>query len=239
MKLICYLSNGYPSIKESVDMAAHYVEAGCDIIEVDLPARDPYLEGELIASRMSGALRACNDYDRFMEAAVAIKANHPDVAVLLLVYEETIREIGPARFIDFCLKNDMRDLIVVGHDPESLKEHMIARGLRVSCYVRFNLPEEEVAAALRSNGFVYMQAKPISCAVDPAYPTLKDCIAQLRKRGIDRNIYCGVGVYTPEDVAMVRESGGDGVFVGSAILKTTNDLPRMREVIRRFKDATA
>ena len=32
MKLICYLSNGYPSIEASIEMAKTYVEAGCDII---------------------------------------------------------------------------------------------------------------------------------------------------------------------------------------------------------------
>ncbi|MEG1437329.1 MAG: tryptophan synthase subunit alpha, partial [Oscillospiraceae bacterium] len=29
MKLICYLSNGYPSIESSIKMAKDYVEAGC------------------------------------------------------------------------------------------------------------------------------------------------------------------------------------------------------------------
>jgi tryptophan synthase alpha chain len=32
MKLICYLSMGYPSIEHSIKIAKEYVKAGCDII---------------------------------------------------------------------------------------------------------------------------------------------------------------------------------------------------------------
>jgi tryptophan synthase alpha chain len=237
MKLICYLSNGYPSIEESEAMADEYVAAGCDVIEIDLPAREPYLEGELIASRMAGALRACADYRAFMDAAARIRKRHPGITVLLLAYDATIREIGVAPFVEFCLANDMRDLILVGRNVEPLKEELIGRGLRVTCYVQFHVPEAEVSAACDSNAFVYLQSKPMTGNVNPSYPTLADCIRHLRGRGITRPIYCGVGVYAPADVEAVKSSGGDGVFVGSAIFKCGNDRARVREVIGRFKTA--
>jgi tryptophan synthase alpha chain len=237
MKLICYLSNGYPSIEESEAMADEYVAAGCDVIEIDLPTREPYLEGELIASRMAGALRACPDYRQFMDAAARIRKRHLMITMLLLAYEATIREIGVASFVEFCLANDMRDLILVGRNVEPLKEELIGRGLRVTCYVQFHLPEDEVTAACGSNAFVYLQSKPMAGNVNLSYPTLADCIRYLRSRGITRPIYCGVGVYSPADVASVKASGGDGVFVGSAILKCGNDRTQVREIIGRFKAA--
>lgn len=65
MNLICYLCNGYPSIEKSVEMAKLYEQAGCDIIEIDFPSRNPYLESELIQSRMAKALEACDDYSGY------------------------------------------------------------------------------------------------------------------------------------------------------------------------------
>jgi tryptophan synthase alpha chain len=239
VKLICYLSNGYPSIEESEAMAEEYAAAGCDVIEIDLPARDPYFEGELIASRMASALRASSDYRIFMDAAARIRKRHPAITVLLLAYDATIREIGIGPFVEFSLANDMRDLILVGRDVAPLKEELIGRGLRVTCYVQFHLPEDEVTAACASNAFVYLQSKPMAGNVNAAYPRLVDCIRYLRGRGITRPIYCGVGVSAPDDVAVVKESGGDGVFVGSAILKCGNDRARVREVIGRFKAAAS
>ena len=67
------------------------------------------------------------------------------------------------------------------------------------------------------------------------YPTLKDCVEYLRSCGIERPIYCGVGVHAPEDVRLVREAGGDAAFVGSTILKLHENIPAMKEKIREFK----
>ena len=237
MRLICYLSNGYPSIDSSVDMAKKYVEAGCDIIEVDFPSPDPYLEGEYIASRMHKALEACSDYDKYMDGIVKIKRDLPDTKIILLMYEDTLIQIGVEKFINYCKNNGFADLILVGLKDEVVKNRCIEAGIAVSCYVQFNMDENEIDVAKNSNGFVYMQAKPINIDVNPAFPTLKDCIAKLRAEGISREIYCGVGIYTPEDIRMAKEAGADGVFVGSTILKLQQDVPQMQQVIRSLKEA--
>lgn len=235
MKLICYLSNGYPTIEDSVEMAKRYVEAGCDIIEVDFPSSDPYLEGEYISSRMAHALEACSDYEKYMEGIKQIKEDLPQTQHILLAYENTVCDIGVEKFIQFCKENGLTDLILVGLKDQTVKNRIIENGLKVSCYVQFHMDEKEIEIAKNSNGFVYMQAKPINVEVNPAYPTLKDCIAKLRAEGIDREIYCGVGIYTPEDIRMAKEAGADAVFVGSTILKAQDDIPNMQRIIRELK----
>lgn len=235
MKLICYLSNGYPTIESSITMAKEYIEAGCDIIEVDFPSSDPYLEGEFIADRMKQALAACKDYDKYMAGILKIKNNHPGTKFILLSYENTILEIGVERFIKFCTDNDIKDLIYVGSHNEDIKNRMIESGIKISCYVQFHMDEQEIKAALESNGFVYMQAKPTTNNVNPDFPALKDCIDHLKKLGVKREIYCGVGIYAPEDIKMAKEAGADGVFVGSTVLKLHTDIPKMKETIALFK----
>ncbi len=235
MKLICYLSNGYPTIESSIEMAENYIQAGCDIIEVDFPSSDPYLEGEYIANRMKEALEACKDYSRYMEGIIKIKNSHPGAKFILLSYENTILEIGLERFVKFCTDNNLKDLIYVGSHNEEVKSKLIENGIKISCYVQFHMDEAEVQSARLSNGFVYMQAKPTTNNVNPEYPTLKHCIDHLKAQGIEREIYCGVGIYTPEDIQMAREAGADGVFVGSTVLKLHNDIPKMKETIALFK----
>lgn len=237
MKLICYLSNGYPSIEAAVDVAADYVEAGCDIIEVDFPAANPFLEGEYIAARMKAALESCDDYGKYMEGIKRMKDNHPGIKFIIVVYESTITSVGTACFLDFCVRNNIYDIIYVGGDDQQIKNELINNGMKISCYVQFHMPEEEIKAALESNGFVYMQAKPTGNNINPEYPTLKDCISELKRRGIDREIYAGVGIYTTEDVQMAKAAGADAVFVGSTILKLQNDIPKMKETISSFKKA--
>ncbi len=235
-EVILYLSNGYPTIESSIRTAKEYADAGCTMIEIDFPSHHPYLEGEMIAGRMKKALEACDDYDRYMEEIIKVHQSLPKVKLLVLVYENTVLEIGEDKFIEFCLENELRDVILVGLSDQRMKENFIRKGLRVSCYVQFQMLKEEVSSAVASNGFVYMQAKPASGQgyVNEKYATLKDCITHLRGQGIDRPIYCGVGVHDPSDVAMVKQAGGDGAFVGSAILKLQENLPAMKDKIREF-----
>jgi tryptophan synthase alpha chain len=235
MELICYLSNGYPTIADSIAVADIYAQAGCDAIEVDFPGRNPYLESEYIAGRMVQALEHCGDYGSYMDGIVRIKVKQPALHFIILLYEDTLLEIGYERFLAFCKKNGFQDLILVGQKDEVNNKRLIKDDMRVSCYVQFELSDEEVEQAKNSNGFVYMQAKPVSGKIKEGYPALKDCIAYLRQQGIHRPIYCGVGIHSPEDVTMAKEAGADGVFVGSSILRLHNDHDTLIRTIRNFK----
>ncbi len=235
MEIILYLSNGYPTLESSYQTAIEYADAGCRMMEIDFPSRDPYLEGEYIAGRMAKALEVCDDYEKYMESMVRIKERLSEVHFLVLAYENTIEEIGTERFIDFCKENGFEDVLMVGLKDETIKNKIMESGLKVSCYVQFHMLPEEIESARASNGFVYMQAKPTG-NINSDYPTLKDCIRHLRDCGIKRPIYCGVGVHAPEDVKMVKEAGGDAAFVGSTILKLHEDVPAMKDMIRRYKE---
>lgn len=235
MKLICYLSNGYPTIEDTIVRCGVYAAAGADIIEVDLPARNPYLESPLIAGRMKASLGICGSYEEYLQGIKRMKELYPHQQFLIVVYEETIHEIGVEKYIDFCLANEILDIIVVGSEDKLLKQKLIDKGICVSCYIQFHMPVNELGEAMKSNGFVYLQAKSAGNNINPCYPTLKACIEHLREQGIMQNIYCGVGVHTLEDVTMVKSAGADGVFVGKVILEHDNDPEVLAETIKKFK----
>lgn len=235
MKLICYLSNGYPSIEECLKLAETYVEAGCDVIEIDFPAKNPYLENAFIQDRMAHALNLCADPEAYMDGLARLKARMPGTSFILVVYEATLKEIGYECFRDFLLCNGFLDIIYVGLESGEIKERLIRDGIRVSCYVQYDLPEDEVEHAQKSNGFVYLQARPTTGRVNEKYPALADLIGYLRAKGVDRPIYCGVGIHRPEDARMAREAGADAVFVGSSILKLYDDKEALIQKIREFK----
>lgn len=235
MNLIGYLSNGYPTIEDSYEMARQYIDAGCDMIEIDFPDPNPFLENALIQGRMAKALQNCADYDKYMDGMIRIKNDFPQAQFILLAYESTVKTIGAEKFARFATENGFYDLIFVGLTDETTKNYLISQGMKVSCYVQFHMPQNEIDFAMASNGFLYLQAKPTTGNINPAYPTLKDCIAHLRSLGVTAPIYCGVGVHAPEDMTLVKNAGGDGAFVGSAILKLHDDLAQLKKTIRAFK----
>ncbi|MCK4552568.1 MAG: tryptophan synthase subunit alpha, partial [Tenericutes bacterium] len=114
MKLICYLALGSPSLEQSKINADNYINAGCDVVEIDFPAKNPYLDSPYIQGRMAKALESCDDYLEYMKAIEDIKNKNPNTAFIVLTYEKTIKEIGLSKFIDFCNKNQLKDIICVG-----------------------------------------------------------------------------------------------------------------------------
>ena len=235
MEIILYLSNGYPTIEDSYQMVMEYADAGCKMIEIDFPSKDPYLESDFIKARMKKALEECDDYEKYMDSIVRMKKNLPDVSFLLLAYENTVEDMGVNRFISFCLDNDIKDILLVGLKDNVIKDQIIAAGIRVSCYVQYHLPQDEIERAKQSNGFVYLQARPYeNQEINDKYPELKDCVSYLKECGIKRPIYTGVGIHDPKDVKIAKEAGTDAAFVGSTILKLHDDIPAMKAKIREF-----
>ena len=237
MKTICYLSYGYPTIEHSLNMARVYCAAGCDMIEVSIPAKDPFLDPEYVAARMGDALAACSDYDVYLHKLEAFLCENPNIPVVLLMYEQTILEIGVEKLLEFCSRCGIGDLIYGGLRDNSVKQNLINAGMRISCPVTHQMLDEDVQSVLASNGFVYMEARPQK-PPKSGFETLEQCITHLRELGVTRPIYCGVGVRSPEDVRHVRISGGDGVFIGSTLIRLYNDEAALAQIIRNFKAET-
>ncbi len=232
-KIIGYLSFGYPTIDESIDRAEVYINAGCDILEVDIPTDNAFLDSEFIADRMKKSYEACKDYDKYFDGIKILKEKHPDVPVILLAYEHTVKDIGVDKFIKKCKEINAFDLIFVGLEDEVVKNKLIENGMKISCWVPFELPEENVASAVESNGFVYLQSKADG-KVKEGYETLDKCVNYLRERGFNNPIYCGVGVSTRDDIVRIEKAGADAAFVGSALLKQ-NTKEDITKYIRSLK----
>ncbi len=236
-KVICYLSNGYPSIKKTLETADLYVQGGCDIIEVDLPTDNPFLDNEFIGGRMSKAFKLDPNYDHYLDTIAKIRSKYPEKEMLIVLYEHSLTAIGVEKFTQFCLDHQTKDIILVGSETNDVKNRLMASGIKVSSYIQFHLPQEEIELARNSNGFIYLQAKSTGLEKEGCH-TLKDCIRYLRECRLEQRIYCGVGISTPEDVKMVTDSGGDGAFIGSAVLKRQDDPEELVRFIVQLKEAT-
>ncbi len=236
MRLICYLSNGYPTAHQAIELANQYFAGGADVIEVDIPARNPHLEGDFIRGRMLEALRLEPSYDVHLQSLAKMRANHQDKQFILLVYEHTIKEIGVQRFLTFLQDNRFSDIIYNECLHPEIRDTLIQHGINVATYIKRTLDQEDITTAKRMNGFIYLQAKGDA---HPQYPTLASARKYLiETEDFKRRIYAGVGIATPDDVAMVKEAGCDGVFVGSAILKLYDDPKSLKQTIHLLKQST-
>lgn len=239
LNLVCYSSLGYPTMEKSLEMIDRYVEAGAEMLELDIPSPDPYYESDVISRHMAAAYAACQDYDAYFDAILQIRSKYPRVGLQLALYENTMECIGIDKVVDFCKKAYIDGLIYVGNEHPEFQDKLLEGGIRIAVFVRYHMPEEEIQIARQSNGFIYLQAKPTyNNNVKPGYEKLADCVAYLRERGVLQDIYCGVGVYTPEDIRMIRDAKADGAYVGSVLLEMEDDVAGVQDLIRTMKAET-
>jgi tryptophan synthase alpha chain len=231
--VICYISLGYPSLEESLEIATTCVEGGAATLEIGWPTDNAFLDNDNISSRMKKSLEKCKDTESYFETILKMKQKNPSAKFIMLVYEHSVEEIGVDRFTQFCLENRINNIILVGNKDDQIKEELMEKGLKVSCYVPFHLPDKEVAEAKNSNGFVYLQSKS-SGEEKEGYETLEKCIKFLREQGINQPVYCGVGIYNKEDVRRVYNEGADGAFIGSSLLKKQDNLEELKEFIEEL-----
>lgn len=238
MDLIGYLSNGYPSEKETIDRAAAYIEGGCDVIEIDLPSNNPYIDGEMIQTRMKASYQNDPSLQSQAQTIKEIRSRFPSQRLFVLVYEETVIKFGLEAFIQLQKDCHTEAVILIAPSNDTVKKELEKNGIKVASYIRFHLPEEDILQAKDASGFIYLEATP-SQAPKAGFETLEKVIGYLRQElGTTRPIHCGVGISTLADVKMVKEAGADGVFVGSTILRIEDDKKELVDWLKLLKRET-
>ncbi len=236
-ELICYLNFGYPTIEDGIRAARDYVESGCTALQIDIPSRDPYLEHASIQDRMRYCLEHTPDYEAYFEGICRIREMYPDLKLVLMLYENTVKELGVERIIAFCKRAGITMSTFVGSD-DGIRRALTDSGVDIACYVQFHLPDDEVSFAKSSRMPTLLQVKSAG-KVKPGYDSFEKCLAYLRNVGIGGPVYASVGIKTPEDVRMVKRAGADGAFVGSVLMDAAGDEKALKRRIAGFIAASA
>ena len=235
LDLICYLSNGYPSHTQTLENAAAYIKGGCDVIEVDIPCDNPYIDGPLLQERMIASYHEDPSLKSHVDTIYKLRERFKSQRFILLAYEKTVQQIGVEAFIKIYHDNGIESLILVDTKSYDVKRELMKHDVKVVSYVPLEDNEQALEDAKASNGFVYLQAKS-STAKENA---LKCNIERLRSElEVGRKIYCGVGISTVSDIELLRLNKADGAFVGSAVFTKEGDLELMSDFIKELKSAT-
>lgn len=237
MKLIGYLTSGYPNLKRSYELAEYYIEGGCNMLEVSLPLVENQ-ETPFLSGLMQAAYAACPDYDAHLQALQAFCMRHSDIPVTILLYDKVARQIGPEKLARFCSACGIRDVNTAAPLSEDVKQALDARFIQVAGYIHYGLTVDSLQEARDTDGFVYVQAYPQpGQALLPDVQTTAQLIGKIRAAGIVNPLYCGGGIRTVAHAKTVRDAGADGVFLGSAIIELYDRPVALVETIRAYRDA--
>ncbi|MFV2022108.1 tryptophan synthase subunit alpha [Micromonospora sp. LOL_023] len=224
--LIGCMPAGFPTVDDSITAMRAMVEAGVDVIEVELPYSDPVMDGPVIQRAsdiaLAGGVRTA-DALRIIEAVAATGA-----PVVTMTYWNPIERYGVDAFARDLAAAGGTGLITPDLIPDEADEWLVASdayGLDRTFLVSPSSTDARLAMTVRHcRGFVYatalMGVTGARTQTSGAAPTL---VGRLREV-TDLPVGVGLGVGNGAQAAEVG-SFADGVIVGSALVRCLLDAP--------------
>lgn len=223
--LACYFALGDPLFDDAIRDI--YAASGVDIIELGLPAADPYLDGPDVAGAMARSIASGADPYARMDGMVrwlGAQAERP-AGVCMAYGDIDMTRIGAAT------RDGLDGLLIVGRNvrPDHRDIDRIAQvhGIRDCGLVPLGFSAQEADAACALDGYVMMQAaEGVTGPKDALDLRLGASIAQLKSAGVHRPILAGFGIGTAAQARAAIDLGADGVVIGSMCVRKVMQRPQ-------------
>ncbi len=235
--LVGCMPAGFPTIDDSIASMIAMSEAGCDVIEVELPYSDPVMDGPVIQKAsdiaLAGGIRT-RDTLKIIEAVSATGAT-----VVLMTYWNPIEKYGVNAFARDLAAAGATGMITPDLIPDEAQEwiaasdeHRIDRTFLVSP----SSTDERLAMTVgHCRGFVYATAlMGVTGARTSVSSQAPDLVARLRRVDPDLPVGVGLGVGTGAQAAEVA-GFADGVIVGSALIRCVLEAPDRATGLARLR----
>jgi tryptophan synthase alpha chain len=238
--LVGCMPAGFPTVDDSIASMIAMHEAGCDVIEVELPYSDPVMDGPVIQKASDIALAAgvrTRDTLRIIEAVAATGA-----PVVLMTYWNPIEKYGVNAFARDLAAAGATGMITPDLIPDEAAEwiaasdeHRIDRTFLVSP----SSTDERIAMTVANcRGFVYATAlMGVTGARKTVSSRAPELVDRIRHANPDMPVGVGLGVGNGAQAAEVA-AFADGVIVGSALIRCVLDAPDRATALSRLQTLT-
>lgn len=237
---IPYVMAGDPSLERTAEVVLMLERCGADMVELGVPFSDPLADGPTIQRAAERALKAGVTL-RGVIAFVKELRQRTELPLLLMTYYNPVFKYGEERFVADAADAGVDGVIIPDLPPDEAGGLISVARKRKFATVFLLAPtsiDERIEKVVRaSRGFIYyVSMTGITGSRLLLDGSLKESISNIR-RMTDNPIAVGFGVSTPDEAKAV--SGvGDGVIVGSAIVKKLHESPESLEIfVRELRSA--
>lgn len=220
-----FMTAGLPDPESSVGIFEAMDSA--DGYEVGIPYSDPLMDGPTIQEAGQRALRAGTDLAGGLDIASGVVASTGKPA-LIMTYSNVIFQVGPERFAKRSAAAGAAGVIVADLPLEEsipIRDALNEAGVGMVLFVAPTTTDERIERVAAAEPlFIYGVAE---MGVTGEREESGGRIARLServRRVTDTPLVLGVGITTP-DHARAAALHGDGVIVGSALVRRVLDAP--------------
>ena len=223
--LVTYIGAGDPDLEATRELVLAFDRAGVDVMELGVPFSDPLADGVVNQLAAQRGLESGTTPARVL-ATITEARRETQIPIVLYIYYNLLHRPGLESFIKDAAAAGVDGLLVLDLPPEESGNYerlMNENGLCPIYLVAPTTPEDRIAKIVpRGRGFIYYISRE---GVTGMQQQVADSIGErtaLIRAHTDLPIAIGFGVSNPEQAKEVAASG-DGVVVGSAIVKRIGD----------------
>lgn len=227
--LVCYVSAGYPTIPETVDILLSLEAGGADVIELGIPFTDPIADGPTIQTANTVALKNGTSIKTCLQMVKDARAQGLKCPIMLMGYYNPLLAYGEEKMLKDCKAVGVNGFIMVDLPPEEavrFRGHCNTYGLSYIPLIAPSTSEKRMKLLCGiADSFIYVVSR---MGVTGATGVLSSGISELVDRvhkysgGVPAAV--GFGVSTREHFVEVGQLS-EGVVIGSKIITTLKEAP--------------
>lgn len=224
--LMTHIVLGYPSYDDSMRLVEAMVEAGVDLMELQIPFSEPMADGPVILKANAEALKAGATMEKSLEMAEKITAAF-DIPFLFMTYYNILYKYGVENFVAKMNDINIKGAIIPDLQPEEGSDYLQAmqkHGLDPVHIFTPNSPmERKQYLNQHTSGFMYTVARKGVTGKDTKFgDELGDYLAECRQ-ATDLPLALGFGVKSKADYEFIRGKADVAIIGSEAIRVMEND----------------
>lgn len=230
--LSIFLTAGFPSKKDFIDIAKNVLDSGADMLEIGVPFSDPLADGPVIQYSSQIALDNNINLDDVFEISNEL-SNYTDKPLILMGYANPIIKYGTKKFCENAFNSGISGLIVPDvplEEFDSFYNQDFSTLQKILLTTPTSSNERIKKIDEKSEGFVYCVSVTGTTGIrntfdEITFKNLKRTYSTLEKN----KMMIGFGISNAENVKSFIPYC-DGVIVGSAVIKMTLNKKEMKEI---------
>jgi tryptophan synthase alpha chain len=214
-----YFVGGDPDVTKSIQLIKEAVASGLDAVEIGIPSKKPFLEGEVIKRAHKRSIQHFLEDKQYVYFLQALRAEI-FVPIWIMGYAEDIIYTGLYKKL---IKEKCLDGLIIPNlllfELVELKKELANTGVQVIPVINNGMSDTRLKAAVENSNIVYCQIYQGKTGSEIKDLTTLPQFHEKIRKFTNAALMAGFGVKTPILAKRVFEAGFDGVVVGSEIVR--------------------
>ena len=219
--IMTHIVLGYPSFEDSFRTIETMVEAGVDLMELQIPFSEPIADGPVILHANQKALEDGATVQGCLDLADKVSRTF-DTPFLIMSYYNILFKYGTERFVSAMSKRALRGAIIPDLPPEEGQDYLKAmqeHGLAPIVLFSPTTPFERMKyLASFARGFVYCVARKGVTGRDTVFSEKLSAYLSLCRKATHLPLAVGFGVKEKADIDFLKGKA-DIAIIGSQTIR--------------------